>query len=189
MIELLRPPENCSKKNGFAGATTKEIAELAGVSEVTLFRHFSTKRNLFEETVKSCIHPYRLDGFLKDEVKYDLDHDLTRIAYNIMETYKQNVPMLRMIMRDKFRESGPELRVKKNELVAENKLLEYFTTMHMLGKMNAEPKMAIKFYITNIVGYFMREIFAKDRCVNDEKYFAWMLQRVIAVLKSGPQSE
>ena len=30
-------------KKGFLGATTKEIAKKAGVAELTLFRHFSSK--------------------------------------------------------------------------------------------------------------------------------------------------
>ncbi|MEN3039537.1 MAG: helix-turn-helix domain-containing protein, partial [Candidatus Kryptonium sp.] len=34
-------------ERGFLGATTKEIARQAGISEVTLFRHFSNKEKLF----------------------------------------------------------------------------------------------------------------------------------------------
>ena len=33
-------------KKGYAGTTTRAIAELAGVNEVTLFRHFGTKEKL-----------------------------------------------------------------------------------------------------------------------------------------------
>lgn len=33
-------------RHGYAGATTKEIAEEAGINEVTLFRRFGTKANL-----------------------------------------------------------------------------------------------------------------------------------------------
>lgn len=38
---------------GFASSTTKEIAAAAGVAEVTLFRHFTTKENLFQELLMS----------------------------------------------------------------------------------------------------------------------------------------
>ncbi len=40
-------------KKGFLGATTKEIAKKAGVAELTLFRHFSSKDKLFEEMIQS----------------------------------------------------------------------------------------------------------------------------------------
>ncbi len=41
-------------RKGFAGTTTKEIAELAGVSEALLYRHFPTKAALYQEILKLC---------------------------------------------------------------------------------------------------------------------------------------
>jgi AcrR family transcriptional regulator len=38
---------------GFAGASTREIAQRAGVAEVTLFRHFTSKENLFRQTTQN----------------------------------------------------------------------------------------------------------------------------------------
>jgi AcrR family transcriptional regulator len=40
-------------KKGFLGATTKEIAKKAGVAELTVFRHFSSKDKLFEEMIQN----------------------------------------------------------------------------------------------------------------------------------------
>jgi AcrR family transcriptional regulator len=36
-------------EKGYLGATTREIARVAGVTELTLFRHFGSKQRLFEE--------------------------------------------------------------------------------------------------------------------------------------------
>jgi AcrR family transcriptional regulator len=38
---------------GFRGATTRRIAEAAGVNEITLFRHFGSKAALIDEAVRS----------------------------------------------------------------------------------------------------------------------------------------
>lgn len=38
---------------GFAGTTTRRVAEEAGLNEVTLFRHFGTKERLLEEAVRT----------------------------------------------------------------------------------------------------------------------------------------
>jgi len=38
---------------GYLGASTREIAKSAGVAEVTLFRHFTSKENLFTEVLRS----------------------------------------------------------------------------------------------------------------------------------------
>lgn len=40
---------------GYKGATTAEIAESAAISEVTLFRHFSSKQEIFMEAVEPAL--------------------------------------------------------------------------------------------------------------------------------------
>jgi AcrR family transcriptional regulator len=45
-------------KNGYTRTTTRSIAKAAGVSEVTLFRHFETKENLMTEAMETHGSPY-----------------------------------------------------------------------------------------------------------------------------------
>ena len=42
-------------EKGFNGTTTKEIAEAAGVNESLIFRHFSTKRELYGAIIEKKI--------------------------------------------------------------------------------------------------------------------------------------
>jgi len=39
-------------RRGFAGTTTKELAEAAGISEALLFRHFPSKKHLYREILR-----------------------------------------------------------------------------------------------------------------------------------------
>ena len=39
-------------RKGFAGTTTKEVAETAGISEALLFRHFPSKKQLYSEILR-----------------------------------------------------------------------------------------------------------------------------------------
>src|SRR5260370_34104598 len=39
-------------RKGFAGTTTKELAEAAGISEGLLFRHFPSKKHLYGEILR-----------------------------------------------------------------------------------------------------------------------------------------
>ena len=170
------------EEKGFAAATTKEIADLAQVSEVTLFRHFESKRKLFEKAAQICIPPDGMGQYFQFEVTYDLERDLKKIAYKIMETYKKNAPIFQMIMRDKIRNSAPEIDYKRHEHNSEQKLQEYFETMKEMEKINTDPQMATKFFVSNVMAYLMREILKKQQ--SDDAYFEWMLQKVISIIKS-----
>ena len=48
---LLRAARIVFQENGLAGARTKRIAEMAGTSEAILYRHFTSKDELFEAAV------------------------------------------------------------------------------------------------------------------------------------------
>src|SRR3970040_199385 len=40
-------------RKGFRGTTTREIAEVAGISEAMIFKHFATKRELYSAIIES----------------------------------------------------------------------------------------------------------------------------------------
>jgi AcrR family transcriptional regulator len=55
--KLLEAAARVYAESGFRGATTRRIAEEAGVNEVTIFRHFGSKAALIDEAVRSRALP------------------------------------------------------------------------------------------------------------------------------------
>ena len=57
-LQILRVAMRLFSQRGFRGATTKEIALAAGVSEAMVFRHFATKNELYSAILdhKACLH-------------------------------------------------------------------------------------------------------------------------------------
>ena len=55
-IQILRVAVGLFSRKGFGGTTTKEIAQAAGVSEAMVFRHYSTKQELYTAILdhKAC---------------------------------------------------------------------------------------------------------------------------------------
>ncbi|HMP56390.1 MAG TPA: TetR/AcrR family transcriptional regulator [Novosphingobium sp.] len=49
--EIIAAAQDVFARSTFAGARTRDIAEAAGVNQATLFKHFPTKENLFDEAV------------------------------------------------------------------------------------------------------------------------------------------
>jgi AcrR family transcriptional regulator len=66
-------------KKGRRGTTTREIADLAGVNEATLFRHFGNKDALIEACVLYYCPRAQLEGLIPN-LSGDLVDDLRQIA-------------------------------------------------------------------------------------------------------------
>ncbi len=58
-------------RQGFAASSTHEIARLAGVSEVTVFRHFPRKRDLFWAATESRLRRLRISKELRGRLESD----------------------------------------------------------------------------------------------------------------------
>ncbi len=56
-VALLRAGLELLAEKGYKGAITREIAARAGVSEVTLFRHFGSKETLLQEAIQKLTPP------------------------------------------------------------------------------------------------------------------------------------
>jgi len=64
---LLGAARTTFASRGYAGTSTREIAEAAGVSEALLFRHFGTKAHLFELAVLRPFHSF-LNAYVDSRV-------------------------------------------------------------------------------------------------------------------------
>jgi AcrR family transcriptional regulator len=79
---------------GYDGATTKEIADIAGVNEVTLFRKYGSKAGLFEKAIERQLADTPLN---KLAYTGDLEADLLTIVEAYMatnETYGDIIPII-----------------------------------------------------------------------------------------------
>ncbi len=53
--QILDSAINVFVENGYIGSTTAEIAKAANISEVTLFRHFATKKDIFIASIEPIV--------------------------------------------------------------------------------------------------------------------------------------
>ena len=82
-------------EKGFSGTTTRAIAELAGVNEVTLFRHFGTK----EKLAKAIMDQFGGPAIAEDlELRFsgNYEQDLTLVGQMMMKVMTQRVDAIRM---------------------------------------------------------------------------------------------
>src|SRR5438067_9232027 len=71
---LLESARSLFAAKGYAGASTRDIAVKAGVSEALLFRHFGTKAKLFERAILDPINEFIHDYVEQWRARTAADH-------------------------------------------------------------------------------------------------------------------
>ncbi len=95
---LLRAAAVVFARQGLSGATTRAIAEQAGVNEVTLFRHFRTKERLLSAVVHDNFGAGRAEAPAPPVSTGDLRHDLTAYAQLYERRLEENMPLIRAMV-------------------------------------------------------------------------------------------
>jgi TetR/AcrR family transcriptional regulator len=100
--QLVETALNVFAQKGFNGATTKEIAAAAGVTEAIIFRHFSTKQALYQAVLESEMGCPRFQTWLSEAkscMERDDDEGLFRaIASAIIQSYASDARLERVLL-------------------------------------------------------------------------------------------
>ena len=84
---------------GYARASTRLIAETAGVNEVTLFRHFGNKKNL----LMACMETFNAGGFsatFEARLSGDYPSNIALMARLQMQSTAENLNVLHLLLSD-----------------------------------------------------------------------------------------
>lgn len=101
---LLEAAARVFAESGFRGATTRRIAEVAGVNEVTLFRLFGSKSALMAQTVQ-CLHP--MQGIALPDPPNHVARELEEWAAAHLEAMRESRHLIRKTMAEL--EEHPEM--------------------------------------------------------------------------------
>jgi TetR/AcrR family transcriptional regulator len=151
---------------GYAGATTRKIAQEANVTEMTLFRKFQTKENLLKEVLKK-----NTETFFKPDSLFPLDkeadntslqslgHNLAKAMRDKMGDNKQRMFSLMLLEEGRKRPEIAEALSSLAQIFLAG-LSEYFEIQVKNGKMrNINPQTAALTFLSYF-GYtsLLREI-------------------------------
>ena len=102
-LAILQAAVSVFGQKGFNGATTKEIAQVAGIAEGTIFRHFPSKPDILYGVVDSFIPLIGVDTLKKTIAEcQDLDPEeaLQHIIRNRFETIHESKDLIRIILTE-----------------------------------------------------------------------------------------
>ncbi len=94
-------------EHGYLGATTKKIASTAGVSEMTVFRKFQTKQNLFNVMIKSTLGQ-ELSSTLEPNYDLSLKHLVEKLLHSRLMIISSKIGLIRMIIQESIQGYVPD---------------------------------------------------------------------------------
>jgi AcrR family transcriptional regulator len=107
------------------GATTREIAEEAGVNEVTLFRLFETKERLLAAVVQEVVRAESEALDRVDFVDFDIHRDITLVAEVFYDTHFRYEAFLRTILAQRLQPGLTEEIVRESVQPLREKFIWY----------------------------------------------------------------
>lgn len=142
-------------EKGYQLVSTKEIATTAGVSEMTLFRHFKNKKELFEEAYRSIVFRPGLMETFEHQLSGDLESDMLKVAQSLQETFAKNKKLILMAIQERLLASNRDIPLFSFPMELKDVLTRYFKTMKTKSVILADPEICAIQFLTAHFGLFM----------------------------------
>lgn len=188
--KLLQAALELFSEKGYLGATTKEIAKRAGVSELTLFRHFKSKENLFTAVLNRYSFLPKLRELLKEIEGKPLEKALLEIAQAFLLRLRSRKPLIKIMHTELSRypkEVGDAF--KRTIIMIHQELAQYFKTCQEKNLLKDIHPMLLAH---NFLGVFFSYFLIKDlKEINTDNYIPEeeIIKRYVEIFLKGASKD
>lgn len=173
-------------RKGKRGATTREIADLAGVNEATLFRHFGNKESLILAVVKASCPDMQLRDIVS-QLKGPVEDDLYAIGLRLAQHLESMIDMIRWsLVEQDYENSLFAKEAWRPQTAVRQAIIEYFARQVDAGALVGNPEdLASTFTGMIFSRTIARQKFPDSRLFNDTDY---AIRFFVNVLLNGVRS-
>ena len=169
--KLLNATLRLISEKGYIGATTREIAREAGVTELTLFRHFGTKEKLFEQLLNTYTFLPRLKELIPELDDLNPQDALRLIATRFLLSLKERKSMVK-IMYSEVTSYPDKVKNLYNKFIDDLRatLATYFKGLRKKGLLRrVSPEMAAQLFLGILFSYFRSEEIIREGGMKKQK--------------------
>lgn len=153
-LRLLTATRALLAQKGRRGTTTREIADLAGLNEATLFRHFGSKDALVEACVAHYCKSEEIEQLIAS-LDGDLESDLRRIGLALIARMESLRDLIVMSLAEE-ESTGPVGTAPWRGPIAIRQLLaDYMTKRVKDGELEGDPPFLARFFMGMIFSQVM----------------------------------
>jgi AcrR family transcriptional regulator len=98
--KILRSAVEIFSQKGFQASTIREIARLAGVNDLTVYRHFESKEKLFTEMFQRHALLNEISEYIVQGVTDDYERDLRAIIRTFISSFKKELPLIKLLLSE-----------------------------------------------------------------------------------------
>jgi AcrR family transcriptional regulator len=178
-------------EKGYLGATTREIAREAGVSELTLFRNFGSKEKLFEGMLGQYTFLPRLKELRPqlDELPYE--EALRIVATRFLLTLKEQKSFIKIMFSEVNHYPG-KIRKIYNDTIDETRatLADYFQSLRKQGRLrNISPEAGARTFLSMLVAYFRSEEIMRGLDITKKGKMEREVREIVDIFVHGTMKE
>lgn len=166
------------EEKGLHRVTMKEIAAAVGISEMTVFRHFSSKLGLLEAVIQKYSYAPSLREIFESKLTWELEADLLLISETYQKIMHKNQSAMLIIIQERTMLPANSLE-KVPPYYFKYFMIKYFKLMQTKGKIVTQDidALAMAFIALNF-GYFYSKAALPKNFVNvsDETYIKVCVQ-------------
>ncbi len=139
-------------EQGYYSTTTSQIANEAGVNEVTIFRHFKTKENLFQETTQNYVAEIHVDEIVKKIKDNDFRENIRILSRKYIDLCFENMKLYKVQM--KLADNETEFVKLKMSREFTKVLTDYFIELKTTDRIKGDPNLMATTLINSLLGAF-----------------------------------
>jgi AcrR family transcriptional regulator len=150
---ILAAARQLFERRGTRGTTTREVAELAGVNEATLFRHFGSKGALLVAMREALSGEEQFRSVLAALPGVDVAADLNAVARFVVTHMVEKRAMMCVSLAEEAagtNELAPEWR-GPSRIIAD--LAGYFSPRIAAGEMHGDPVFLARYFLGTLFSY------------------------------------
>lgn len=146
-------------EKGFAGASTREIAQRAGVAEVTIFRQFTNKEILFRQITQSYSTIPVIEGLIPSLIDKPINEGIALLVDAFIGRLSDNKPWVRMFQMELQRDPETFRPLFQSFLDELYRVCgSYFTEILRRGSsVCCDPQLAARIFVMLCYGCFQVE--------------------------------